>query len=281
MRYYELKMTFPQLVEEDDMGIYISDLSDLGFESFTSEDDELKGYINEKEYKTFSTDIDSYIKDIEELLIKCELTLTKDENWNELWESNFEPIYVDTRCCIRAPFHKKSDCEYEIIIMPKMSFGTGHHATTYLMVEKILEMDIKGRNGLDMGSGTGVLAILAIKRGADFMDAIDIDEWAAENCKENAETNEVSDKMLISCDDVKGLRARNYDFIFANINRNILLQDMAEYVNHLNEGGDIIFSGFLSPDVKDITEKANSLGLSTIEIKERDGWQRVHVKRTK
>lgn len=280
MRYYELKLSFPEVVEEDDMEIYIAEMGELGFESFTSDNGILCGYINDKEYKVFKLDIEDYLNKLGKDLIKHEFTLTQEQNWNELWESNFEPIYIEKRCCIRAPFHQKSDCKYEIIIMPKMSFGTGHHATTYLMVEKILDSDFKGKKGLDMGAGTGVLAIAALMRGAEFMSAVDIDEWAEENCRENAATNGMTEKMLIVCGDASALRGENYDFILANINRNILINDMSIYVEHLNEGGDIFFSGFLAPDVEDIIEKATSLDMKHIETRSKDGWQLVHVKKS-
>lgn len=281
MRYYELILEYPVIKNEDDIDIEIeiSDLGDMGFESFSCEEKMLKAYINIEEYNKYKTDISSHIKEVEANGIKTALTLTDDVNWNAVWESNFEPISVDSRCSVRAPFHAATNCEYEIIIMPKMSFGTGHHATTHLMIEKILDMNVCGRNGLDMGAGTGVLAILAAKRGAKHMDAIDIDEWAEKNCLENIATNHTEDVITVKCSDVKGIKSNSYDFILANINRNILISDMPEYAAHLNRGGDLILSGFLAPDVEDIIGKGESLGLSHIETTARDGWQRIHLKK--
>ncbi|MFI3267617.1 MAG: 50S ribosomal protein L11 methyltransferase [Rikenellaceae bacterium] len=278
MKYFELKLSSPQLVEDENIDIYIADLGEIGFESFTSEDGLICAYINEGEYATFKPQVDEFIAEMTNLDIKCEFSKAEEQNWNELWESNFEPIYIEDRCCIRAPFHNKSECELEVIIMPKMSFGTGHHATTYLMVEKILDSDFSDFRGLDMGTGTGVLAIVALMKGAEYMCAIDIDEWAEDNCRENIATNNFTDKMKVICGDAGSIPDEKYDFILANINRNILINDMASYTEHLSAGGSIYFSGFLSPDVEDIIEKANSLGMTHVETRSKDGWQLVHVR---
>lgn len=278
MKYYELKLLFPATAGEYDIEICVAELGGIGFESFTDEGNELLGYINEDEYKQFSSQIAEYIQSLEVVEVKCELTVVEEQNWNELWESNFDPIYIGDRCCIRASFHAKSECEYEIEIVPKMSFGTGHHATTYLMVEKILDSDFTSKRGLDMGAGTGILGIAAIMRGAENILAIDIDEWAEVNCRENVVMNNVAEKVEVILGDASSIGNNTFDFVLANINRNILLRDMQEYVSHLNKGGEILFSGFLEPDVEDIVEKAEQLGLKHVETRFKDGWQMVHVK---
>lgn len=277
MQYYELKILFSEVIDEEEMGIYISDLGDIGFESFTNDDDSLCGYINETEYLANQDALKDYCKLCSDKGLKTTLTLTEQQNWNALWESNFEPIFVGDRCVIRAPFHDAVECECEVVIMPKMSFGTGHHATTYLMSEKILDSDLSGLSGLDMGSGTGVLAIIAAKRGASSLDAIDIDEWAAENCRENIEANGVEDRVVALLGDASVIPDKRYDFILANINRNILLSDMHTYIEHLAESGNIFFSGFLAVDVDDIVERGEQLGLQHVETRSKDGWQMVQL----
>lgn len=279
MEYHKLKITFPQLVEEEDRGIIIATLGDLGFDSFEENDIELDCYIQDKELIKHSDAISSYIKELEMDMIVCVLSKVETVNWNAVWEANFEPINVENKCYVRAPFHKEGNGLYDIVIMPKMSFGTGHHATTYLMIENLFDMDVKGKIGLDMGCGTGVLAILAVKLGARKMEAIDIDEWAVENTKENIVTNNTQESISVMQGDASLLHGRKFEFILANINRNILLEDMPSYVNVLSNGGEILFSGFLAPDVDDIVRKADSLGMDIVYCKERDGWQLVRVKK--
>ena len=163
--------------------------------------------------------------------------------------------------------------------MPKMSFGTGHHATTWLMSRAVLDLGVAGRTGLDMGSGTGVLAIVAAKCGAAHVDAVDIDDWADENCRENVAANGVSERITPMLGDVRRIAGRSYDFILANINRNILVADMAAYAAALTLGGDLVMSGFLEQDVPAITEAAAKLGMTVAATADRDGWMLVHVKK--
>ena len=277
MKYYELKLTYPGIAEEERTGITIADLSDMGFESFQQDGNTLNSYIDEKNYKEYAAEIKEYIDHLAETVIDYELKELEDVDWNAVWESNFEPITVGDLCCVRAPFHPATKCRYEIIIMPKMSFGTGHHATTYLMIEKILEMNLEGKNGLDMGCGTGVLAILALKKGAEHTDAIDIDEWAYQNAIENADNNNVTGQISVFCGDAGLLQGKRYDFIFANINRNILLADMQAYADSLTPGGEILFSGFLEIDTESIRKKASECGLHPVEERKRGGWVLVRA----
>jgi ribosomal protein L11 methyltransferase len=191
-----------------------------------------------------------------------------------MWESNFEEVLVADKVAIRAPFHAPHPefGSLDIVIMPKMSFGTGHHSTTRLMVEMLLGMEVEGRQGLDMGSGTGVLAILAAKLGAATVDAVDIDDMADESCRENAVTNGVAEKVHPILGDVRSVASGKYDFIVANINRNILLRDMPAYVGMLNDGGVLVMSGFLEEDIAAITERAESLGMAAGRQKRDGGW---------
>jgi len=196
-----------------------------------------------------------------------------DQNWNAQWESSFEPIIVDEQCLIRAPFHAvEKTYPYTITIEPKMSFGTGHHATTHLIVSAMLPMDCSDKVVLDMGCGTGVLAILAEMRGSTRIDAIDIDEWAFENTLENVERN--------GCKHIRTIRGgaeaipadARYDLILAKINRNILTRDMAHYVRHMNPGASILFSGFYESDQPEIRACAEALGLQFVESRARQEW---------
>ena len=270
MKYTELSINTP---DSETSEIFIALLSDYPFESFSEEDGILKAYLKTCDLPSCKDEVIGIVK-----THGCEYRFSEmeDKNWNEVWESNFEPIEVEGRCLIRAPFHPGNDSfKYQIEIMPKMSFGTGHHATTYLMLSEIMDNDFKGLNGLDMGSGTGVLAILAVKTGALHMDAIDIDEWAYENSSENISANGVEGQVTPYIGDASLLKDKTYDFILANINRNILLADMDSYVKSLTEGGTLIVSGILEADIPAITEKAESLGLQKQFQKLRNGWAAV------
>ena len=167
----------------------------------------------------------------------------------------------------------------EVVLMPKMSFGTGHHATTWLMSRAVLDLGVAGRRGLDMGSGTGVLAIVAAKCGAEHVDAVDIDDWADENCRENVAANGVAERIEPMLGDVRRIAGRHYDFILANINRNILMADMPAYAATLSAGGDLVMSGFLEADVPAVTERAAELGMECVSVARRDGWMAVHVRK--
>jgi ribosomal protein L11 methyltransferase len=180
-----------------------------------------------------------------------------EKNWNEVWESNFEPILIDGKCSVRAPFHKKPEnVLYDIVIEPKMSFGTGHHETTSMMISLLLESEVKGKKILDMGCGTAVLAILAEKEGAKELIAIDNDEWAFRNSIENIEKNSsIAIKVLLG--DSTLLKAEsNFDFIIANINRNVLLEDIPHYSKCLKSKGYLLMSGFYKEDIEIIKNKA-------------------------
>ena len=188
---------------------------------------------------------------------------------------------VEGRLRIRAPFHDPApDGELEVVVMPKMSFGTGHHATTWLVSRAVLDLGVAGRAGLDMGSGTGVLSIVAVKCGALHVDAVDIDDWADANCRENIAANGVADRITPLLGDVRRIAGRRYGFILANINRNILLADMSCYAATLERGGDLVMSGFLEADVPAIVSRAKELGMELVETASREGWQMVHVRKT-
>ena len=193
-------------------------------------------------------------------------------NWNEEWEKNFEPIVIADACAVRAPFHKPFNVQYEIVIEPKMSFGTGHHETTFMMLQFILENTFEGKTVLDMGCGTAVLAILAEMRGASKVDAIDIDDWCVENSEENVLRNHCK-YISVKLGDASVLpTSETYDTIIANINRNILLNDMEIYSKGLKMGGELYLSGFYKEDLPIIIECCNKLGLQFVENKEKNNW---------
>ncbi|MBE9488003.1 MAG: 50S ribosomal protein L11 methyltransferase [Bacteroidetes bacterium] len=272
MNYYELNLTFSAMLSEEQCGIYIAFLEDYSFESFQELGRSMLAYIKEEEYIKRKNEIDAYLLSISDKYESAEFKIIKDQNWNKVWESHFEPMYFDNRCTVRAPFHEKSDAEIEIIIMPKMSFGTGHHQTTRMMMESIFSLDVKGKKCLDMGCGTSVLSILAAKLGAESVDAIDIDMWSYKNVLENCEENGVSDKVSVYCGDASLLKDQSYDVIFANINRNILLNDIHNYVKVLAEDGVLVMSGFLEEDVKMLIDKTFEFGLQPLRMLQKDKW---------
>lgn len=269
MNYIEFTLSSEKMMSEDESGLYMALLGDMGFESFREEGRDLFGYITVGDYADNRDEIEDYLSAVPLSVAKKEMV---KENWNALWESNFEPIIVNDKCVVRAPFHPTSGVEIEIVIMPKMSFGTGHHQTTRLMMEAILGGDVSGKKCLDMGCGTAVLAILAAMRGAEGVDAIDIDEWAYENGLENVADNGVAEVVNLFCGDAELLKEQRYDVIFANINRNILLRDMERYVSVLNDGGELYMSGFLEEDVDVLLEEASRQGLCKMEVARKEKW---------
>lgn len=250
--------------------ILIAELGYVGFESFVENEEGVAAYIQKQEWRSDILDDIAILKS-SEFAIEHSFTEIDQVNWNEEWERNFTPIEVDGTCLVRAPFHDEGNLEYEIVIMPKMSFGTGHHETTFMMLQYILENEFQDKTVLDMGCGTAVLAILAEMRGAKSIDAIDIDDWCYENSLENVETNSC-ENISVFHGDASLLVDKKYDIIIANINRNILLQDMEVYKSSLNEGGELYLSGFYLADLPIIRETCNNLGLTFVGNKERNRW---------
>lgn len=250
--------------------ILMAQLGQAGFESFVETEIGLKAYIQKKDWTAaILEEID--ILDSVEFRIVHTCSEIPQVNWNEEWEKNFEPIEVDEKCIVRAPFHPKGNFEYEIVIEPKMSFGTGHHETTFMMLQFILENDFKGKSVLDMGCGTAVLAILTEMRGASKLDAIDIDEWCFENSLENVQKNKCRNISVFQ-GDATLLSGKKYDMILANINRNILLNDMKAYRKCLDRGGELYLSGFYTEDLPVIKDTCNNLGFTFVESKEKNKW---------
>ena len=262
-----------QTQDEEQSEILMALLSDWPFDSFDEQEKLLHAYIREKDYTDCRVQVEAQLN---EMAVPFTVERIADRNWNEVWESNFEPIEVEGKCSIRAPFHTpRPDLPYDIVIMPKMAFGTGHHATTQLMVEEILDLSLQGLNGLDMGCGTAVLAILAMMRGAAHMDAIDIDEWAYINSGENVATNGFADRITTQQGDASLLAGRHYDFVLANINRNILLNDMKQYVCCMRPGSELYMSGFYVDDIPVIQAEAERNGLLFVHHREKNRWAAV------
>jgi ribosomal protein L11 methyltransferase len=251
--------------------ILIAELGYAGFESFVENEEGVLAYIQKDEWNEGILEEIQILKS-DEFKISFQKKEIAQVNWNEEWEKNFQPIVVDDKCAVRAPFHEPFHVDYEIVIEPKMSFGTGHHETTFMMLQHILGNDFKGKRVLDMGCGTAVLAILAEMKGATSLDAIDIDAWCVENSEENIERNNCSKIKVLLGDASVIPQNGNYDTIIANINRNILLNDMKHYVSVLKEEGELYVSGFYKEDLELITKTCNNLGLTFVEKKERNNW---------
>jgi ribosomal protein L11 methyltransferase len=267
MVYYELSCKVPG--DEEQSEIIIARLAEVGFESFDQEGSDLKAYIPAYLYGDHLGPV--LEKDII-MGIPYNINQVADTNWNQVWESNYEPVLIEDRCYIRAPFHEhRDDVEFELLIEPKMSFGTAHHATTAMMISYCMSEDLAGKSLLDMGCGTAVLAILSRMRGANPVLAIDNDLWAYENACENVARNNTADIAVLHGDDSL-LESRKFDVILANINRNILLNDMPAYTACLNPGGVLIMSGFYFDDLKKIAHKALELGFQQISYKEQNQW---------
>ncbi len=250
--------------------ILIAELGYAGFESFVETEDGVTAYIQKDEWDAAILE-DINILDSEEFKIEYTFSEIEQINWNSEWEKNFDPIEVDGKCTVRAPFHPAKNFEYEIVIEPKMSFGTGHHETTFMMLQFILENNFENKTVLDMGCGTAVLAILAEMRGASKLDAIDIDEWCFENSQENIQRNNCR-AISVYLGDASLLKGKKYDVLIANINRNILLNDMQTYRESLNDNGELYLSGFYKEDLPIIKESCNNLGFTFVENKEKNNW---------
>jgi ribosomal protein L11 methyltransferase len=252
--------------------ILIAELGNAGCESFTETDEFVEAYIPTADFseagptKLFPHDF-PYFK------FSFTTEVIPDQNWNEVWEKNyFQPLVIADRCLIRAPFHTDyPKTEYEIVIEPGMAFGTGNHETTSLIIAKIFEQDLIGKTVLDMGCGTGILGILASMRGAKKIIGIDIDTWAISSSVENTANNNVQNLEVI-LGGAEAIPDTKFDFIYANIQRNILLNDMSQYCKALKQGGELLMSGFYFDDLESIKERAFELGLEFKNFTENEKW---------
>lgn len=250
--------------------ILIAELGYAGFESFVEHPNGVTAYI-QKEVCHAGVLEDIAIMSATEFSIDYVVKEIAQTNWNSEWEKNFDPIQVDGLVSIRAPFHEHPGLTYDIVIEPKMSFGTGHHETTHMMVQHLLQLDLENKATLDMGCGTGILAIFAAMKGAKPLDGIDIDNWCYQNSIENAERNNAKHISFYE-GDASLLIDQKYDVIIANINRNILLTDMKTYTNCLNRDGVLLLSGFYKEDIPIIDQEVTKYGLTLQHTLERNDW---------
>jgi len=268
MNYIEYDFT----VSPTEMGaeILMAELAEVGFDSFVDTPTGIKAYIPKDSWNEQILQ-DIYLLSNPEFTISYQITEIEQVNWNEEWEKNFSPIVVEDLCTVRANFHPVPNTRYDIVITPKMSFGTGHHETTYMMLQQLLPLSLESMKVLDMGCGTGILAIMAALRGARDITAIDIDPWCVENATENVQQNNCS-FITIKEGDVSLIAGEQYNLILANINRNILLSDIPAYAQALLPQGLLLVSGFYVEDLLAIKEKCQEVGLTYLSHIERNRW---------
>ena len=250
--------------------ILVAMLAELPFESFDETDEQIMGYIPGE-----SANLDEIGEITAFLPFAVELSseVIPDKNWNEVWEKNyFKPLLIGGRCLVRAPFHTEYEpAEFELVIEPKMAFGTGNHETTTLVAEQILNMDLTGKTVLDMGCGTGILGMLTSMKGARSVVAIDIDSWSYESTMENAKLNNITN-LEARHGDASLLGGESFEIIFANIHKNVIVGDLPVYESVLQSGGIIYLSGFYTHDMPDVKAKAESLGLVETGFQEKNNW---------
>lgn len=278
MKYFEVTFT-AHPCNEIITDVLSALTAEIGFESFVECEGGLQAYVqqalfDEEALKAVLADFP-----IADTTLSYSISEPEDKNWNEEWEKNFfQPIVIDNRCVIHSTFHKDyPTAEYDIVINPQMAFGTGHHETTSSILGELLDADLKGKSVLDMGCGTSILAILASMRGAESVTAIDIDDWCVNNSRDNIKLNHI-DNITVELGDASLLKDRKpFDVIIANINRNILLNDMAAYAGCMHSGSEIYMSGFYVEDIQAIREKGESLGMEFIHFREKNNWAAVKL----
>jgi ribosomal protein L11 methyltransferase len=278
MNYQEIIFTYETKTDREIIDdLLAAELGNIDFEGFISDGKSLAAYVREDLFdRTLLEECLSNFP-LPDVVFHYAIRLVEERDWNEEWEKHyFQPICIGNECIIRASFHpEQPGFRHEIIIDPKMAFGTGNHATTYLMISEILKSDMNGREVLDMGCGTAVLAILASKKGADRIVAVDIDEWAYHNALENCKLNHTENIEVVPGNAEKIPAFGTFDYIFANINRNILLSDIKRYVPALKEGGSLYMSGFYENDIPAIQQECENNGLTMCGFTEQNSWVAV------
>ncbi|MBL0329321.1 MAG: 50S ribosomal protein L11 methyltransferase [Bacteroidetes bacterium] len=273
MNYVEVAVTVEPKQEGSD--VLIATLSEFAFESFTETETGFNAYIKEEEYS--EEEVALALGDFDDIYkIQFVAKTIPQQNWNKEWESSFQPIDVVGKCYIRAPFHeKKEGYALDVIIEPKMSFGTGHHDTTQLMIQVLMLLNVKNKSLMDMGCGTGVLAIVASKLGANPIEAVDIDDWSVENSIENLAKNNINN-VLVHKGDAQILEGKIFHTILANINKNVLLKDMDQFKKSLEKGGNLLLSGFFETDIEELKAHAGKVGLKYEERYISNQWAALH-----
>ena len=260
--------------------ILIAELADLGFESFVETATGIQAYAPESIGNVAAILQQTSLAAANEVTVETTTAVIAHQNWNAQWEADFEPVIVDDRLAILAPFHDESafQNQHKIIIQPQMSFGTGHHQTTFLMSQFLMDLEPVPQHILDMGTGTGVLAILAEKRGCSDIVAVDIESWSVENTKENAVRNQCSHIKALE-GDVDCLTGMKFDMILANINKNILKAHLPAYAEFLEENGLLYLSGFFFLDVTELTAEAAKSNFTVLEVREKETWAAIKLQK--
>ena len=259
--------------------ILMAELAELGFDTFLENDQGFEAYVEEERYDKQGL-LEIKAKYAEHTSLNFSFEKVEKKNWNEEWEKSYEPIIVDDRCLIRAAFHKiEKEFPYEITITPKMSFGTGHHQTTYLMIKSQMDIDHKDKRVMDAGCGTAILSIMASKLGAKEVEAFDIDEWSVTNGLENIQVNKTSNIRLQQGKITEVKLSGRFDIILANINKNVLLSEMALYAGYLPSGGLLLLSGFYTTDIFDLLTEGSKHGLKEVKRDDRENWASLLLKK--
>ncbi len=268
MYYSRLKV----ICDPDFSEILMAEIGEAGFDSFLETDNGFEAYVEQENYDKDQLQVikDKYMSQTPVVFYHDRI---QKQNWNEEWEKSYQPIIVDNRCLIRADFHKIAEkYPYELIITPKMSFGTGHHQTTYLMIKSQMDMDHRDKRVMDAGCGTAILSVMAAKLGAREIEAFDIDEWSVSNGKENIDVN--------GCVNIHHQQGKlsdfhfegKFDIILANINKNVLLEEIALYQAYMSPGGLLLLSGFYVEDIPDLLTEGGKFGLSEVRRDSRENW---------
>jgi ribosomal protein L11 methyltransferase len=261
-----IQLIFENITAEQS-AILVAELNDAGFDGFEENDNELKAFISSGNFNQQAADAIA-----QQVGVKFSVSTIEETNWNEVWESNFKPVVVEDFVAVRAGFHDQvPGVQHEIVITPKMSFGTGHHATTYMMMREMKDIDLAGKNVFDFGTGTGILAILAEKLGAKKVLAVDNDDWSIANSRENVLQNNCT-AIEIRKADTAAVEGAFFDTILANINRNVIMDNFQDLVKQMPPGGVLLISGLLTTDENDILERARGLGLKVRHRAERHNW---------
>ncbi len=267
--YLEVSVRLEPFTEEG-AGILMAELSDLPFDSFVTEEPFLKCYIQTEQYRP--SDVKTVLSGYP-FAASFTAAPVQGQNWNKAWESSFQPIVVDGKVTIKAPFNTDVPrTRYNIWIDPQMAFGTGYHHTTFMMMQRMLAIPMRGLSVCDMGCGTAILAILSAKMGAGKVFAVDIDAVAAQSAWGNCRWNRVGTRVQVACGDASLLQLSSYDVLLANIHRNIILEDLPTYSRSLRRGGHLLLSGFYDADAAAISAAAVSVGLTPAGSSSREGW---------